>query len=451
MKSKVFYQKSLIAIIIVFLFIPFNRASAEQKDFSSNHTFANETLEKLIEVHAYDQNYDQSTAQEMIDRIAVLPESILKETVNKGVKLLFIDFPLTDLPEFEHLQGEIPRGWEHTDSTWDDVPGAGGQTAVARIGFSEPGYGHASINLEFHEFSHAIDHYMLGYSISETAEFIEIHEEEKSKMWPDGSFNTDYMEHVEEYFAETSALYYLGGEHKDNLKEVAPKTFDYIENLPKRILSLENNDSSGVSLAWEEIDEADEYHIYRDGAMIDTTVKPRFIDNTFEEYTLHSYQVQAVDSSGTVVNETYVNGIMTSESTALEKPVNIIGTLTDDFTVALKWDEVVHATTYDIIRNDNIIANVEEPFFIDEMIDENTEYYYEIKAKSTAGESPISTSVTINTSNKNSNLPNVETNDKLKGINWVYFVLIGGIILIGSLFFIGIIVLVILRKKRKSS
>ncbi|WP_420535002.1 anthrax toxin lethal factor-related metalloendopeptidase, partial [Bacillus mycoides] len=45
--------------------------------------------------------------------------------------------------------------------TWDDVPGVGsdigGKPVMARIGFSERGKGHGSINLELHEIAHAID------------------------------------------------------------------------------------------------------------------------------------------------------------------------------------------------------------------------------------------------------------------------------------------------------
>src|SRR5699024_7062456 len=81
-----------------------------------------------------------------------------------GVSIILMDMPLTELPEFDYLSGKVPRGWEKTNSTWDEVPGAGGHTTAARIGYSDPGNGHSTINLELHEYGHAVDSYAAGFT-----------------------------------------------------------------------------------------------------------------------------------------------------------------------------------------------------------------------------------------------------------------------------------------------
>ncbi len=71
------------------------------------------------------------------------------------------------------FKGVVPKGWEGTGKTWDDVPGLGGSTVALRIGFSNKGKGHDAINLELHETAHAIDHIVLN-DISKSAQFKQI-------------------------------------------------------------------------------------------------------------------------------------------------------------------------------------------------------------------------------------------------------------------------------------
>ena len=49
------------------------------------------------------------------------------------------------------------------DATWDDVPGMGGShTVFVKIGASDKGNGHGSVNLELHELAHSVDHIVYG-------------------------------------------------------------------------------------------------------------------------------------------------------------------------------------------------------------------------------------------------------------------------------------------------
>jgi len=175
-------------------------------------------------------DYDSTIAQKMIDRISSIPTHILKTLVDKGAKMKLANNPITDEPEFAYLKGVTPRGWESTGKTWDDIPGAGGSyMTIARIGYSEPGRGHGAINLELHELSHTIDNYLGRISSSE--EFQLIWKKEVKSVFGNNPYFVNYSE---EYFAETMAMFYLGEDTKELLKNKAPLTYDFIDKLQKK-------------------------------------------------------------------------------------------------------------------------------------------------------------------------------------------------------------------------
>src|SRR5690625_1622143 len=205
MRGNVFFLLSVL-FCTLYLIIP-TVSAAEHKEYTENHTFDSEVLEELIEVWAENDDYDHNEAQAMIDRIGNIPERILKNTLNHHAKLLLIDFPLVELDEYAHLKGEVPRGWEGLGYTWDDVPGAGGQTAVARIGMSNPNEVHGSMNLELHEFGHTIDQYVTNYPLTTSNSFLDIYTQEKEALFGDDP----YFDIPEEYFAEALSYYYIGG------------------------------------------------------------------------------------------------------------------------------------------------------------------------------------------------------------------------------------------------
>lgn len=288
-------------------------------DFTDRHSFKYDALKELIEVLAFDETYDFDEAQKMIDRIALLPERIIEEAVKADVRLVFTDFAITYLPEYHVLRGQVPRGWEETGRTWDDVPGAGGQLTVSRIGYSDYGNGHSTMNLDYHEFGHAIDGAILGYTINGLEEFKAIHQEEKPKMWDETAHNSYYFDYPEEYFAEALAFYYLGGETKEELKEKAPKTYAFIEGLATRFFSFDENTSMGITLSWDPVENAEVYEIYRDGEKIGETDEVSYTDKTFTSTTAHDYFIQALNSNGQVINESFSRSITSLENEVVEE------------------------------------------------------------------------------------------------------------------------------------
>jgi hypothetical protein len=121
----------------------------------------------------------------------------------------------------------LPRGWEGTGKTWDDVPGVSGNPIAIRIGYSEPGKGHGAVNLELHETAHTVDSYLFN-AVSSTKEFKDIWKKEANDLFGDNSY---FLSYCDEYFAEAFAMFYLDNDHKFELSNRAPLTFKFIEHL----------------------------------------------------------------------------------------------------------------------------------------------------------------------------------------------------------------------------
>lgn len=182
-------------------------------------------IKNLIELPETDYDYEE--AGRMIDRLLQVEPAILESLVYQGVKIRLINGSLTDEPEYAYLKGVIPRGWENTGLTWDDVPGAGGNPTIVKIGHSEKGKGHGAYNLELHESFHAIDLYVFD-EISQSPSFYAVFVKEADNLFAGNQYQEVYPE---EYFAEVASMYLLNESTKSLLRTKAPETYAYIENL----------------------------------------------------------------------------------------------------------------------------------------------------------------------------------------------------------------------------
>lgn len=174
-----------------------------------------------------EDDFDQVEAANIIGRLTLLPESMIKKAINQNIKVRLFEGNLTDNPTASHLKGVIPRGYT-SKRTWDQVPGIGGSRVVlVKIGSSEKGKGHGSVNLELHELAHSLDRHVYD-GIREEERFLTIWKQESRVLFPGRAYFLDYPE---EYFAECFAMYYIGGMPAHLLKEAAPQTYHYIEAL----------------------------------------------------------------------------------------------------------------------------------------------------------------------------------------------------------------------------
>ncbi|WP_246941868.1 anthrax toxin lethal factor-related metalloendopeptidase [Bacillus pinisoli] len=175
------------------------------------------------------EEFNETEVLLMIRQISHIHSSILEKAVNQDLKLKFFQGPLTSQTGFTHLKGVKPRG--HEQLTWDDIPGAGGsKLALAKIGYSEKGKSHGSVNLELHEFAHSIDLHVF-HSLRNDHDFLEIWKEEAVLLFPSNPY---FIENPEEYFAEVFAMFYFEEHTQLELFNKAPKTYLYLKELPNR-------------------------------------------------------------------------------------------------------------------------------------------------------------------------------------------------------------------------
>lgn len=174
-----------------------------------------------------EDEYDAKEADNMINRISKIDYVLLEALYHKGVTIHLTNTNVTGLKEFAHLRGKVPRGWEELGKTWDDVVGVGGRNVAAKIGYSNPGTHHDCINLELHEIGHSVDYKVLNY-ISHQELFENIFQEEAALMFT----NPYFFKYPDEYFAESFAYYYFSEETRQQLKEKAPKTYEFMKALP---------------------------------------------------------------------------------------------------------------------------------------------------------------------------------------------------------------------------
>ncbi|GIN40379.1 anthrax toxin lethal factor-related metalloendopeptidase [Heyndrickxia oleronia] len=174
------------------------------------------------------KNYNYGEVKKIISRLDHLPSSMLNRAMLAGIKVKLFDGKLTDNPSAAFLKGITPRGYQDRSITWDKVPGIGGsQIVLVKIGSSEQGMGHGSVNLELHEMAHSLERFLYS-SNDKKRNFKYIWKEEAPLLFPHTQY---FLTYPEEYFAETFAMYYYNKVTKNELRRLAPSTYTYISLL----------------------------------------------------------------------------------------------------------------------------------------------------------------------------------------------------------------------------
>jgi Pro-Pro endopeptidase len=232
MKRILFWIMTMLAIVPLLSLSPYPAAHGillVDSNIDIKHTMPHDILRKMIIVP--ETNFSHHEAKKMIDTLAHIDPSILQKAADHHIYIQLLTGKITDEPSARHLHGKTPRGYLSSSTTWDDVPGLGGSHLVlVKIGHSEKGKGHGSVNLELHEFAHSIDYIVFDH-IHETAAFRSIWQEEAAKLFPHHYY---FLTYPEEYFAESFAYYYYSDETRKHLQIAAPKTYQFIRYLAER-------------------------------------------------------------------------------------------------------------------------------------------------------------------------------------------------------------------------
>lgn len=214
-----------IVTLTIALILSINLAVFPVSAETSAMLSSGEVLNQIIVLPKSD--YNKATVDKMISRLAVIPTPLLQGLKDNSVRIKLVNGKITDEPEFAQYKGVIPRGWENTGLTWDDVPGVSSNVVIARIGYSNKGKGHNGQNLELHETFHAIDRLVLN-NVSSSAAFLNVWKKEADIKYKNDGYVSVYST---EYFAETATLYFFSEETRNELKDDMPLTYDFLNNL----------------------------------------------------------------------------------------------------------------------------------------------------------------------------------------------------------------------------
>src|SRR5690625_1628383 len=292
-------RKGLIVLTLVIITLFYSNsveAAIDYEDYSADHTYPNETLEKQVKVYSKDGNYDKGSVQASIDILEKLNPHIIEIIKVKEIEIVFVDFPIPDIEGLEFLdeREEVP-GYPEGSTYRDDVFGLYNgndeiKLAITRLGnFRNRNIAETTL----HEIGHAVS---FGDSFSDyftTSEFRDFHREEKPVLFPDD----DYYDNVKEYFAEIFKYYYCNDEQKSELKEKAPKSFQYMDDFLNYPLYVTSNTIDGVELTWSEIEGAVKYEVVRDDVVIDTIEEATYLVNAYDDY-YHHYNVNPLAGNG---------------------------------------------------------------------------------------------------------------------------------------------------------
>lgn len=334
----------------------------------------NPYLQNMVDVRASsDESWQE--AQRMISRMNNVENSILYQTSSNGAVFILADTPITEQPEFAHLKGVVPRG--HTNS-WDQIPGAGGHVSMARIGYSEYGKGHSTINLELHEYGHVVDSFTVGVQVSETEEFRAIHADEVDQLMNSNS-QREYYDIVGEYFGETFAMYYYMAESRAELAEKAPRTHAFFDDFNHRILSTGEVTGNTATMYWDAHEDAAEYEMFRNGESVGTTAGNSFRIEGLNTDTTYDFHVVAKNANGEEIYTSYTRSALTgsvadADTSALEATIEEVETayqnreMGQTLTRALANAKSYISDVYDLNQNeiDNLNSNLEEAWEADE-------------------------------------------------------------------------------------
>ncbi|NQD65560.1 toxin [Bacillus haikouensis] len=227
-------RASIFLLIIIASFIIWKQTQASYSGILLKHSSIQSSLQLQSQEHLGniillpETDFDKSEAKGIIRRLDHIPPHLLSAVESEEIKVRLFEKKLTDFSSTSHLKGVTPRGYTNKSTTWDDLPGIGGSKLVLiKIGHSQKGMGHDSINLELHELAHSIDRYIVNEPYSEMA-FMQVWKREAPLLFPGRSYFIDYQE---EYYAETFAMYYFSSDSRNLLKRKAPSTYQYFKSL----------------------------------------------------------------------------------------------------------------------------------------------------------------------------------------------------------------------------
>ena len=147
--------------------------------------------------------------------------------------------------------------------------------------------------------------------------------------------------------------------------------------------------ASSIALSWNAVDGVRSYNIYRNGEKIaEGLITTSYTDEGLNPATEYVYTVKAVNSAGESDASNEARAI--THPLPPDAPTGLVATAQSTTSIALLWNQVNDATSYNIYRNSTKITSVTTLSYVDNNLTPNTQYCYVVKAVNGVVESEAS-------------------------------------------------------------
>ncbi|MCP1674569.1 fibronectin type 3 domain-containing protein [Natronocella acetinitrilica] len=157
---------------------------------------------------------------------------------------------------------------------------------------------------------------------------------------------------------------------------------------PTGLSAGEGTSTEHVALSWQAVEFANTYQVLRDGVLIATVSATAYLDAAIEPNTIHSYRVVAENAAGSSAASAPAQGYRLAPAAAPQGLSASDGSHTTH--VALSWQPMDFAESYEIERDGSVIATVSTPGYQDTTAVANTTHRYRVRAVNAAGTSAYS-------------------------------------------------------------
>lgn len=141
------------------------------------------------------------------------------------------------------------------------------------------------------------------------------------------------------------------------------------------------------------------YRILRNTTVIATVQSLSYSDTGLQPETLYAYQVIAVDAADNASTPATASTTTLSDTTDPQPPGGLVGT-PHLMSIQLVWDvatDNVGVTGYEVRRNGDLLATVEDPTYTDTGLQPDTGYNYDVRARDAAGNVSDASLLTVST------------------------------------------------------
>lgn len=173
--------------------------------------------------------------------------------------------------------------------------------------------------------------------------------------------------------AATSYTYYViarNGNYSPNSDSLTVTT-PYATPDPPTNLAASNIASTNLNLNWTAGQNASGYRVYRNGVLIVTTTLPGFADIGLSASTSYSYYITSFNGN---IESAPSSIIMATTS----GPDRLTATNITTNTISLVWPQIADATSYQVFRNGQLVAETSQTSLMDSGLTSITAYRYSV-------------------------------------------------------------------------